>query len=102
VSRGDVLLHSARLAHQKGFAEVATGLLRDSFGQLGWKEQALLFADRCQNTADLADDNTTGDEESGFFLHRENLGARQSRFPRTPMTNPERLRQKKVCDGKNK
>jgi len=30
---------------------------------------------------------------SGFFLQRENLGTRLSRFP-------ERLRQKKVCDEK--
>jgi len=30
----------------------------------------------------------------------EKFGRRPKPFSRTPMTNPERLRQKKVCDGK--
>jgi len=35
---------------------------------------------------------------AGFSLHRENVGAPKP-FSRTPMTNPERLRQKKVFLG---
>lgn len=49
----DSLLHSAGLAHQESFAEVATRLLADVLGELGWEEQTLLFTDRCQNTTDL-------------------------------------------------
>lgn len=41
----NLLLHPAGLAHQKGFAEVATGLLSDLFGQLRWEEQTLFFTD---------------------------------------------------------
>lgn len=50
---GNVLLYSAGLAHQKGLAEVAPGLLRDLLGELRWEEQTLLFTDCCQNITDL-------------------------------------------------
>lgn len=55
----NLLLHSAGLTHQKGFAEVATRLLTDLFGQLRWEEQTLLFTDRCQNITDLENRKNT-------------------------------------------
>lgn len=50
---GNILLYSAGLTHQKGFAEVTTRLLRDLLGKLRWEEQTLLFTDCCQNITDL-------------------------------------------------
>lgn len=50
----NLLLHPAGLAHQKGFAEVATGLLSNLFGQLRWEEKTLFFTDGCQNITNLA------------------------------------------------
>lgn len=55
---GNVLLYSAGLTHQKGFAEVATRLLRDLLGKLRWEEQTLLFTDCCQNITDLVNRKT--------------------------------------------
>lgn len=54
----NLLLHSAGLAHQKGFTEVATRLLRDLLGQLRWEEQTLFFTDRCQDVTHLANRKT--------------------------------------------
>lgn len=62
----DLLLHSAGLTHQKGFAEVATGLLTDLFGQLRWEKQTLLFTDRCQNITDL--------KKTGKHIKKEEKG----------------------------
>lgn len=50
---GNSLLNSAGLTHQKGFAEVATRLLRNLLGQLRGEEQTLFFTNSCQNTTDL-------------------------------------------------
>lgn len=50
---GNLLLYSAGLTHQKCFAQVTTGLLRNLLGQLGRKEQTLFFTNSCQNTTDL-------------------------------------------------
>lgn len=50
----DSLLHSAGLAHQQSFTEVAAGLLRDLLGQLRRELQTLLLADSRQHTAHLA------------------------------------------------
>lgn len=54
----NLLLYSAGLTHQKGFAEVATRLVRDLLGQLRWEEQTLFFTDCCQNITDLANRKT--------------------------------------------
>ena len=59
----NLLLHPAGLAHQKGFAEVATGLLSDLFGQLRWEEQTLFFTDWCQNITNLAKKNTDKEKQ---------------------------------------
>lgn len=63
----NLLLHSAGLTHQKGFAEVATRLLTDLFGQLRWEEQTLLFTDRCQNITDLK-------KKTGKHINKEEKG----------------------------
>lgn len=48
------LLHSAGLAHQESFAEVAARLLRDLLSQLRRELQTFLLADGRQDTAHLA------------------------------------------------
>lgn len=52
------LLYSAGLTHQEGFAEVATGLLRDLLGQLRWEEQTLFLTDSSQDITNLANRKT--------------------------------------------
>lgn len=63
--RGHVLLHSARLTHQQGFAKVATGLVTYSFGQFRREEQPLLLTDRRQDAADLGHGEGQGSTETG-------------------------------------
>lgn len=52
------LLYSAGLTHQESFAEVATRLLRDLFGQLRWEEQTFFLTDSSQDIANLANRKT--------------------------------------------
>lgn len=52
------LLYSAGLTHQESFAEVATRLLRDLLGQLGWEEQTLFLTDSSQDITNLANRKT--------------------------------------------
>lgn len=54
VTSNHSLLHSAGLAHQQSFTEVAARLLSDLLGQFRWELQTLLLADSRQDTAHLA------------------------------------------------
>lgn len=70
--RENLLLHSAGLAHQEGFAEVAARFLGDLLGQLRWEEQTLFFTDRRENITDL---RTETEDKMANEEMRQVLGA---------------------------